>query len=82
MALGASRVFAGCFFLVSHIKAPQGSIPGSGCWYVWTLGVFWGWSKLLFQYVGAENLQEKLECTEHADCVAEPFAAKRGGRYG
>ena len=35
----------------SPIKAPQGSILGSGFWYVRTLGVFWVWSKLKISYV-------------------------------
>ena len=73
-SLGASSRF-------TPMKALQGSILGSGFWYVRTLGVFWGWPKLLFLMRLAENLQEKLECIglgEHVRCRGGQLLRFRG----
>ena len=41
-SLGASSQFP------PPVGVPQGSILGSGFWYVRTVAVFWGWPKLHF----------------------------------
>ena len=63
-----SRVFARCS--VPSIKAPQGSILGSGFWYVQTLCVFWEWPNLHFNASGGENGHSLMRA-----CVGKPEAS-------